>query len=61
VAGFHPDFMKVRAAQGRKRPRHGLAEEPDSRVADFDIGAHAPKLADEDVNLINRLWLDVTK
>src|SRR2546422_11147909 len=30
-------------------------------VDDFDIGAHAPKLADEDVNLIHRLWLDVTK
>jgi len=35
--------------------------EPDNRVDDFDIGAHAPKLADEDVNLIHRLWLDVTK
>jgi hypothetical protein len=34
--------------------------EPDNQVDDFDIGAHAPKLADEDVNLIHRLWLDVT-
>lgn len=35
--------------------------EPDNRVDDFDIGAHAPKLADEDVNLIHKLWLDVTQ
>jgi amino acid transporter len=34
--------------------------EPDNQVDDFDIGAHAPKLADEDVNLIHKLWLDVT-
>jgi hypothetical protein len=34
--------------------------EPDNRVDDFDIGAHAPKLADEDVNIIHKLWLDVT-
>src|SRR6266542_3893760 len=32
--------------------------EPDHQVEDFDIGAHAPKLADEDVNLIHKLWLD---
>ncbi len=35
--------------------------EPDHQVDDFDIGAHAPKLADEDVNLIHKLWLDVTQ
>ncbi|HKC65422.1 MAG TPA: APC family permease, partial [Pyrinomonadaceae bacterium] len=35
--------------------------EPDGRVDDFNLGAHAPKLADEDVELIHRLWLDVTK
>jgi amino acid transporter len=35
--------------------------EPDNQVDDFDIGAHAPKLADEDVNLIHKLWLDVTR
>ena len=35
--------------------------EPDNRVDDFDIGAHAPRLADEDVSLIHNLWLDVTK
>jgi amino acid transporter len=34
--------------------------EPDNQVDDFDIGAHAPRLADEDVNLIHKLWLDVT-
>src|SRR6266545_2822223 len=35
--------------------------EPDNQIDDFDIGAHAPKLADEDVNLIHKLWLDVTQ
>jgi hypothetical protein len=35
--------------------------EPDNQVDDFDIGAHAPRLADEDVNLIHKLWLDVTQ
>ena len=35
--------------------------EPDGHVEDFSLGAHAPKLADDDVELIHRLWLDVTK
>ena len=35
--------------------------EPDGQVDVFSLGAHAPKLADEDVELIHRLWLDVTK
>jgi hypothetical protein len=32
----------------------------DGDVEEFVIGEHAPKLADEDVNLIHKLWLDVT-
>jgi len=35
--------------------------EPDGGVDDFSLGAHAPKLADDDVELIHRLWLDATK
>jgi amino acid transporter len=38
-----------------------LVVEPDGRVGDFYLGAHAPHLDDEDVNLIHRLWLDVTR
>ena len=29
-------------------------------VDDFTLGAHAPTLADADVDLIHHLWLDVT-
>src|SRR6266498_640368 len=35
--------------------------EPDGKVDEFNLGAHAPKLADDDINLIHKLWLDVTK
>ncbi len=34
--------------------------EADGKVSDFYLGAHAPDLSSEDVNLIHRLWLDVT-
>jgi hypothetical protein len=27
---------------------------------DFYLGAHAPRLTDDDINLIHRLWLDLT-
>jgi hypothetical protein len=30
-------------------------------VDDFTLGAHAPALADADVDLIHNLWLDVSK
>jgi hypothetical protein len=30
-------------------------------VEDFDIGVHAPKLGDDDVSLIHKLWLEVTE
>lgn len=35
--------------------------EPDGDVDDFYLGAHTPKLTDEDVNLIHHLWLDAIK
>jgi amino acid transporter len=34
--------------------------EPDGAAKDFYLGAHAPNLNDEDINLIHRLWLDIT-
>jgi hypothetical protein len=34
--------------------------EPDGRMHDFYLGAHAPQLSDADINLIHRLWLDLT-
>jgi amino acid transporter len=33
---------------------------PDGTVQEFYLGAHAPRLSDEDVDLIHKLWLDVT-
>jgi amino acid transporter len=35
--------------------------DPDGTVHDFYLGAHAPELSGADVNLIHRLWLDVTR
>jgi amino acid transporter len=35
--------------------------EPDGKAYDFYLGAHAPELTDAEVNLIHRLWLDVTR
>jgi amino acid transporter len=32
----------------------------DGKLDEYYLGAHAPRLNDEDVNLIHRLWLDVT-
>jgi hypothetical protein len=33
----------------------------DGTVAAFDLGAHAPRLAEADVDLIHTLWLDATR
>ncbi len=35
--------------------------DPDGTLADFNLGAHVPKLADADIDLIHLLWLDVTR
>src|SRR5438270_580589 len=35
--------------------------DPDGETRDFYLGAHAPDLTDEEVNLIHRLWLEVTR
>ena len=34
--------------------------DPDGRLIEFNLGAHVPKLADADVDLIHTLWLDAT-
>jgi hypothetical protein len=34
--------------------------DPDGTLADFNLGAHVPKLADADIDLIHTLWLDAT-
>ena len=34
--------------------------DPDGTVHDFYLGAHVPKLADADIDLIHALWLDAT-
>jgi amino acid transporter len=35
--------------------------EPSGREHTFYLGAHAPKLTEEDINLIHQIWLDVSK
>jgi hypothetical protein len=35
--------------------------EADGTTNDFYLGAHAPHLTDDDINLIHRLWLDLTR
>jgi hypothetical protein len=46
------------------KPRHQVCFkviDSDGGVKDFYLGAHTPKLEDEDVELIHQLWLDVMK
>ena len=46
------------------RPRRQVCfrvVEPDGSAKGFYLGAHAPNLNEDDVNLIHRLWLDVTR
>jgi hypothetical protein len=35
--------------------------EPDSKTHVFLLGAHTPQLSEEDIDLIHRLWLDLTQ
>ena len=35
--------------------------DPNGALAEFNLGVHAPKLADADVDLIHTLWLDATQ
>jgi amino acid transporter len=35
--------------------------QPDGRLEDFALGVHAPRLTEQDLQLIHRLWLDVTQ
>ncbi|MDT5063374.1 MAG: hypothetical protein QOH63_3833 [Acidobacteriota bacterium] len=46
------------------KPKHQVCFkviDSDGGVTDFYLGAHTPKLADADVELIHKLWLDVMK
>ncbi len=45
------------------KPNHEITfrvVEPEGRTRDFYLGAHAPQLAEEDINVIHKLWLDIT-
>jgi amino acid transporter len=33
---------------------------PDDEILDFNLGAHAPDLSDEEIQFIHKLWLDVS-
>jgi hypothetical protein len=45
------------------KPKHQVCfrvVEPDGNTHDFYLGAHAPHLAEDDIEVIHKLWLDVT-
>jgi amino acid transporter len=45
------------------KPKHQITfriVEPDGKTSHFYLGAHAPHLAEDDINVIHKLWLDVT-
>lgn len=45
------------------KPKHQVTfriVEADGNTIDFYLGAHAPRLADDDIAAIHKLWLDVT-
>jgi hypothetical protein len=35
--------------------------EPNNREQSFYLGAHAPRLTDEDIGLVHKIWLEVSK
>jgi amino acid transporter len=44
------------------KPKHQVCfrvVDPDGKTHDFYLGAHAPELSEEEVNLIHKLWLDI--
>jgi hypothetical protein len=46
------------------KPKHEVSfriVEPDGKAIDFYLGAHAPHLAEADINVIHKLWLDITR
>ena len=45
------------------KPKHQVlfrVVSPDGTIDEYYLGAHAPPLAEEEINLIHRLWLDIT-
>ena len=46
------------------KPQHEVCfrvVDPDGKTGVFYLGAHAPHLAADDINIIHKLWLDVTR
>ena len=50
-----------RLARKPPRPVSFRVVNPDGRIEEFSLGAHPPRLADADVDLIHRIWLDLTR
>jgi amino acid transporter len=47
-----------------QKPRHQVlfrVVHPEGRFEDFTLGVHPPRFRDQDLQLIHRLWLDVTQ
>src|SRR5438093_4507444 len=54
-------WEKLSSEEQEKRQVCFKVIEPDGQEHDFYLGAHAPKLTDEEINLIHKLWLNVTQ
>ena len=53
--------MPGNAAEEAESTGRFTSSTPNGTVDDFNLGAHVPRLADADVDLIHTLWLDATK
>ena len=71
IAGYSPVVTPQEQARLLGQAWEGLAQKPkhqvcfrviksNGRMFDFYLGAHAPQMSEEDVNLIHELWLKMT-
>jgi amino acid transporter len=57
-------FALGRAWEGMPEPKHRFVLQvvsPDGQVRTFHIGPHTPSMKTEDVHLVHRLWLNITR
>jgi hypothetical protein len=50
-----------RLPQVPRRQVRFLIAEPNNRRRVFYLGAHAPHLSEDDINLVHKIWLEVSK
>src|SRR5206468_9940070 len=57
-------FMLGRAWEAMPEPKRQFLLQivhPDGKVDTFHIGPHSPSLKTEDIHLVHRLWLNITR